>query len=1628
MLRILTVAALALGASASSEWESWENDEVPDEWMNMKKTTSRRKLQTGFEELLIATTYYDVNGSEYQTTSMPDDTVYSNWNGLKLPHQAALSWKGKSPFLDDDKTGLLPQRTCNCREDKKTDFPFLDATAQREAMCGTALRPTGQLLNEILNDACVPRYTTQLDLGGSGATSSQVYNNLGGVGNFIGDHNPDSTNSLDPLDLQRNHLNFVYLKNVGKALDRACWSTNGVADTCFKPVSMRMDNVSVYKPWNPTQNGFVGGGNMFQVNLIPIFDVTGQDQPFDIQNTSYSLSPFGFKCDGLLWPTSGLCPNYGVEDENTSPAAGKYIKALFTKLGIYNFLDLKAENSNSVSIMYRFFDESTGKALELEEVYLSFYDFDQMWADGAAAVTRESMFVLDYDALLISDGAALEKEFSHKYWERLHDPDVDFFDAEWATKIVPNRIIRNLVNQFILKQTLQGVFPKDTLEYPDGDEYRNVDLRSETNRPRGWQEGTWRARWNTEIKDGGLGYTGTNWGSATVSNAAASTSFGKGVALRAKSLGTGKPTGIDSSGKPTSIGYFKPLSFGGKATSPTDTPNPRERNNDQYLLQAAYAKCLENCLTSRCTFSDVKNGAWNGVCTERAYSEDDWNNSPSWMRGGGDKITCDVGCQRTAIPYDFGNPDDADVARSTVQMRDRSATFVFRDTYNITFAYKCEIGFDKRDELDKDDPSQVKDSMFIAAVNPTGAAYVNQFRDAPSCNQNSDPLCNPANRDQTNGVPTYHLPSEPNGISGSSKLVGKECYPSVPPCSKYRFYDPAVTTISAKDQGRAFVNTAGGRNFLISGATLLLPPSMPSAPPPPPPRGPDANSSCLTIQWEGETKNGFLPKGVDGLETVEYKVVHPVRSATKWYNSHPRVTYVPITATSPRPTPTDTDSWWLRTTAWFEPDPRDSRVDMNNPTTMPKLASVAFYAYGYPYDWSANTGFEQGNRTVLTTVVDQSECPVSQSSAKPNICYSVLYIIDKPWDLSGGKYQLDVYTTGDALAFPHLDVRLQDDTWKPVTYPCEINEINGNENNDPTTASCNSNPAQFTFKWSWNECCTDGFVASYLPDPTTGRSYSYTLAASNIEGVYGGTYYIEFDPISAKPVTHKIPMHMTRMEPYKGIQFRAVDCVQHCAVHTNCGHCAADINCAWGGGTCKPIHDQGAFYQYNDILVNKDYTGDPWTTYGEQCEKCENVNSMTDHDFKAHACVQLPGCGWAPFEKYCVSGTENFHSKCGGVACTIVQWEPSTQCYKASWNDKRAFQPSGKRFTWHGINPVTHWKGHATSSENRVIEDENDATQFYAYGPPPGSPGAPPSSSNSGISSMDSMVIYLISDRADHVYLVTVIDSAEDSTGGKLAMKMHVTGDTLNSANILLKDDPTDTLNYVTATDGAGDAELAWNWNPGETDGMVFGPLPIANWTARFDVDVTKTEGLDLVRLASYSATGEVSFIGTSISKFGAAYGMGMLESMECNEYCMQYTSCTECVKDERCNFARQQGGCVSKKAYIFDNGCPAPAKPANRLFLTASTATSMAIKIRMPDKINFNCPCVYHYQVVIYTMDMDFVTVLDHVPMRTDKRFSFAHVTSGLTANTVYQAWVYACSQDECGDTPLIEEVYTSA
>ena len=105
---------------------------------------------------------------------------------------------------------------------------------------------------------------------------------------------------------------------------------------------------------------------------------------------------------------------------------------------------------------------------------------------------------------------------------------------------------------------------------------------------------------------------------------------------------------------------------------------------------------------------------------------------------------------------------------------------------------------------------------------------------------------------------------------------------------------------------------------------------------------------------------------------------------------HPALTLNPELAGRPIP---DTMSifWWNMTSLSQQTWPKLSDAVIRDAPGI-----VGFYAYSYPYAWSAATGLEQSSFVTLFSAIDAAEE------------FYVFYIIDKALDGTGGTLGLDV--------------------------------------------------------------------------------------------------------------------------------------------------------------------------------------------------------------------------------------------------------------------------------------------------------------------------------------------------------------------------------------------------------------------------------------------------------------------------------------------------------------------------------------------------------------------------------------------------------------------------------------------
>lgn len=350
------------------------------------------------------------------------------------------------------------------------------------------------------------------------------------------------------------------------------------------------------------------------------------------------------------------------------------------------------------------------------------------------------------------------------------------------------------------------------------------------------------------------------------------------------------------------------------------------------------------------------------------------------------------------------------------------------------------------------------------------------------------------------------------------------------------------------------------------------------------------------------------------------------------------------------------------------------------------------------------------------------------------------------------------------------------------------------------------------------------------------------------------------------------------------------------------------------------------------------------------------------------------------------------------------------------------------------IASSSYWSatGDTAADSSPPCELVSAGVAFYAYSYPA------LYSSNAGLASRSMLQVYLVQDTdEDKTYMLIIVDKPDDHSGGSLTMSLQSN----TAVTMDFVDDPVngtelaDTYAYETVSSVGGRNEswmFNFNWGREDSDGVVIGPLdPRTDFKIDFQVHEESTSGLGAFTVGSYSAEkNAVDYpLGTVPLKHAQEeWGGVSIESMECTDYCqaMYEGNCEECVADERCQFARLNGGCVSAGAYVQTNGCPAPPDPPQRMYSNVETPyaygrTNLKFKIRRPDKLNFICPCVYHYYVVVYKADDPLAEVaVVQTDVREAHRFAYAEVT-GLEPGTEYVVHAWICSQDECGTYPLM-------
>ena len=1399
---------------------------------------------------------------------------------------------------------------------------------------------------------------------------------------------------------------------------------------------------------------------------------------------------------------------------------------------------------------------------------ITFYDFDQDHADNDRAYLRESMYITNFTTLFLSTDTSLEYEFSPDIAARMeanNPTDYAFFMGALAGTL-PAQLGPDLSDAY-----RGGVIPMRTIDHWDWDE----DRRTVIHRPAGWEPSSWPPMDTSRVDSayltqmqGMFSYTGSPGGTYPtnaeypVSGASMKNVYSSGVIIRSTQQGTGPPqfpktswlgcqgscangltpagvacnietltcgvnwngiapwTGLSTSGTCSGIDNRCPDT---RATGAAPYTRPTAQwvgcgfrfNSNQEAASSGinYFGATRFNPGAAISLSSVRNATWAtqqyfafppGCVGSAPVQTSPLVATPLDEALYDDNMACILDCPRTSERDDFGNPSTADLALRTPQHKNRAATFLFRQRQNFTVLFRTEIGAEVIRLMDSDRPQDARNDLVEYDTPSSSTRWIDDVRGRSRIFSPSD--SNPAGRNflisgfnvLLQAPPPSPLPPPPSPPPPSPPPPSPSPPPPSPPPPS-----PPPSPPPAPPPPRPFFPVAP-----IILCPSMPPPSPPPSPPPTPPPPAPSCPMCYYIKWNNDGN--------------VYKEVRPVFPVDQVPGSHPMVSTGLNAGSAQCRTIARSMSffWWD-----FNTLSANQFLTSTGRTTMSMPGVNAFYAYSYPYSWSANTGREVANTINMFFLSDVDD----------NFYH--FYIIDKAWDGSGGDYRMTLsgmppvfgvsnhpigtglpssgslpqFTAGPsfhdnypghqpfnaATAPTHgtLPIMLRDDPWNQYTY-------------DAATG-------RYNFHWYWLECCTDGMVLGPMPDATVnsvGFNVTYEADCANMVGLEQGTRISMWNPLgpayqpggcngaplrepvanvprAANWIHYDVPMDQS-CSWTSGIQLSALPCDTACSRYSNCGECNSQLECGWHGAsqTCKATCEIPAAQL---------------TIYGETCSVCSSKDNAFD-------CMCEPGCGWAPLDNktangpmgFCISGTPDYPSN---QTVTVVQWEtkgcpadcgpispppgvltpyaippqccprdgPSSQCYRASYNEKSAFASVGL-MDEYGVRPATNYQsthpkvamgvagGADASSQIPALdlwsktgeqspnapntEVVNGSVAFFAYG----SPNA--YSSNTGCEADNSMVTFLVQGDDCQTYILVLVDRPGDGTGGYLQLNMTTTGVSpssfgvapgapmpsggINGAPIAFLNDPQARFDTY---DGYTDGVVSWEWDECCNDGMVVGPLPYGrDWSVNMKVLTRETRGLDTFKIGTYDAErNDIGFVTANIRKATTKWGGLQYDSMECTEWCQRYTDCASCFRDSQCQFSSQHGGCIAADAYIYDFGCARPAAAlSTKVMQRGGDAyeresrlngfdSQMLMRFGLPAGLDMTCPCAQKYRicVTIYNAAMEPVAGLGSkssssrldnqaicVPPRLDYQYTFVDFGPQLQDNTLYHAYSYLC------------------
>jgi hypothetical protein len=289
-----------------------------------------------------------------------------------------------------------------------------------------------------------------------------------------------------------------------------------------------------------------------------------------------------------------------------------------------------------------------------------------------------------------------------------------------------------------------------------------------------------------------------------------------------------------------------------------------------------------------------------------------------------------------------------------------------------------------------------------------------------------------------------------------------------------------------------------------------------------------------------------------------------------------------------------------------------------------------------------------------------------------------------------GQPPAERYTSYDEAADKgRLPIMLRDDPWNKYRY--------------------NASNGRYDFTWHWLECCTDGVIFGPMPSAKNLTvagvdSYNVTYEADlkmmvdlpqghriSMWAPLGAAYTKEGALCSesveccnqgtSQWIHYDVPMSQSGVQT-QGIQVTGTKCSVFCPTFTNCGTCTAQLHCGWSvADGCISLYStqisglETSYHPHYDAIAHTSTHGSLDHSVHRTCANCAEKSTP-------YQCMCEPGCGWAPLEAKCISGTPDYPSD---QNVTVVQWEtkgcPGTRCqplqprsqfYRAAYHEKHA--------------------------------------------------------------------------------------------------------------------------------------------------------------------------------------------------------------------------------------------------------------------------------------------------------------------------------------------------------------------